>query len=296
MRNSKAPVGASLVVLSSIFYASYGVWTKLMGNFFDGYTAAMWRSILVIIFLAPFAIYFRQLEPIRFKQNWRYIAGMFVASLFTWGPLYYAILHAGIGITLTIAYASIVIGAFFFGWLFVKERFTIDKAISAGLGIFGLGLIFSPSIASLGFIALLAAVVGGLSSAANMVFSKQIRYNATQSTLVLWTASVLANLVMAILFSASNPHIGLQIQWLYLVFFAIASVIASWALITGLKLIDAGAAGILGLLEIVFGVLFGVFFFNERPNVVALLGMAVIIVAAAIPYAKDYNAQRGTLE
>ncbi len=267
-----------------------------MGNYFDGYSAAMWRSLIVIIILGPLAIHLRKLEPIKLKQNWHYIVGMFTASLFTWGPLYYAILHAGIGITLTIAYASIVIGAFFFGWLFADERLTKDKVISALLGILGLGLIFSPNVSSLGLVALLAALIGGLSSAANMVFSKQIRYNATQSTLVLWTMSLFANLAMAIVFSVSNPSIGLQIQWLYLVFFAIASVVASWALVKGLKLIDAGAAGILGLLEIVFGVLFGVLFFSERPSIIALLGMGVIIIAAAIPYIKDYNSQRGSLD
>src|SRR4051812_49240257 len=117
-KRKSAPLGASLVVVSSLFYASYGIWTKLMGNFFEGYTASGFRSVLVLLILVPIAMFYRHLEPIRLKQNWRYIAGMIIASFFTWGPLYYAILHAGVGISLAIAYASIVIGSFFFGWLF----------------------------------------------------------------------------------------------------------------------------------------------------------------------------------
>lgn len=291
-----APLGASLVILSSVFYASYGIWTKLMGNFFDGYTASALRSVLVLLILMPIAISYRKLKPFNLKQNWRYIAGMIVASLFTWGPLYQAILHAGVGISLAIAYASIVIGSFFFGWLFASERFTKDKAVSAMLGIIGLGLIFSPSMNSLGWLALVAALVSGISAAANTVFAKQVKYNAIQSTIVLWSASVIANFLMAFILGKSYPAFGLQIEWLYLVFFAIASVIASWSLIKGVKLIDAGAAGILGLLEIVFGVLFGVMFFHERPTTIVLAGMAIIIGAAAIPYFKDFNAKRGTLE
>lgn len=267
-----------------------------MGDFFKGYTASAWRSVLVLLILVPIAITYRHLEPLRFKQNWRYIGGMVIASLFTWGPLYYAILHAGVGISLAIAYASIVIGSFFFGWLFGREHFTRDKAISAVLGIIGLGLIFSPTTGSLGWIALFAALVSGLSAGANTVFSKQIHYNATQSTIVLWTASVFANFLMAFILHEPHPGITWHVQWLYLAFFAIASVIASWSLVKGVKLIDAGAAGILGLLEIVFGVLFGVIFFTERPSAIVLLGMAVIIGAAAIPYYKDYNAKKGTLE
>ena len=67
---------------------------------------------------------------------------------------------------------------------------------------------------------------------------------------------------------------------MYLVVFAVASLATSWFFIKGLKLIDAGAAGILGLLEIVFGVLFGIIFFGERIGFVVMLGMAVIVAAA----------------
>lgn len=120
MANKKytAPLGASLVIVSSGFYASYGIWTKLMGDFFQGYTASALRSVLVLLILLPIAIFYHNLEPIKLKQNSRYLIGMIIASLFTWGPLYYAILHAGVGISLAVAYASIVIGSFIFGWLF----------------------------------------------------------------------------------------------------------------------------------------------------------------------------------
>lgn len=291
----QAPLGASLIVLSSIFYASYGIWTKLMGDFFDGYTASALRSILVVFILALIAIYYHKFESLQLKKNWLYISGMIIASLFTWGPLYFAILNAGVGISLAIAYASIVIGSFFFGWLFAAERFTKDKAISAVLGIVGLGLIFLPTVSGLGWLALVAALVSGLSSAANAVFSKQIHYGSTQSTLTLWIASVVANVLMAFVLGRSYPSFDWQIQWFYLSLFAIASVIASWSLVRGLKLIDVGAAGILGLLEIVFGVVFGVILFQERPTLVVLAGMAIIICASAIPYFKDFNAKHGTL-
>jgi hypothetical protein len=46
----------------------------------------------------------------------------------------------------------------------------------------------------------------------------------------------------------------------------------------------------------VFGVLFGLVFFSEHISLVALLGIVVVIMAAGIPYIKDYNAKRGTLD
>lgn len=262
-----------------------------MGNFFDGYTASALRSILGVIIITVIAFFYHKFEPLHLKQNWPYIAGLVISSLFVWGPLYFAILHAGVGISLAINYASLVIGMFFFGWLFAGEHFTKDKAVSTVLGIIGLGLIFSPTFSGLPWIGLAAALVSGFSGAACDVCAKQIHYNSTQSTMVLWTASTVANAFMAFVLGKSYPAFDGQIQWLYLLIFAITSVIASWLLVRGMKLIDAGTAGILGLLEIVFGVIFGVIFFRERPTLLVLAGMAIIIVAAAIPYFKNFNAK-----
>jgi drug/metabolite transporter (DMT)-like permease len=292
-----APVGASLVVLSSFFYASYGIWTKLMGDFFGGYTASALRSVLVLLILVPIALFYRQLGLIDWRQNWRYFAGMVVASAFVWGPLYFAILEAGVAISLAITYAGIVSGMFIFGWLFAGERLTRDKWVSIALGLVGLWLVFSPSVAAgFGLLALVAALISGLGSAANSVIAKRMPLNASQATVLLWIASVVANIPMAFVLQERLPSTGWHIEWFYLVIFAIASIIASWAFIKGVKLIEAGAAGVIGLLEIVFGVVFGMIFFDERPGLVVLSGVAVIIAGAAIPYIRDYNAKRGTLE
>lgn len=287
-----APIGAGFVVLSSFFYATYGIWTKLMGNFFNGYTASALRSILVVIFLVIIAAFNRRFEPLRLKKNWPYILGMIISSLFTWGPLYFAILQAGVGISLTISYASIVIGMFFFGYIFAGESFNKNKAISAVLGMIGIALIFSPTFSNSGWLALLAAILSGLSVAANTVLAKKIRYGSTQSTIVMWSASIVANVFMAFLLGLSYPTFHGQIEWVYLILFAAVSIIASWSLVRGVKLIDAGTASILGLLEIVFSVVFGVLFFHERPTIMVLVGVMIIILAAAIPYCTNSNEKK----
>lgn len=187
--------------------------------------------------------------------------------------MYYAILHAGVSISLAVTYAGIVIGSFFFGWLFGKEQFTKEKAMSAIFGFVGLGLVFSPSFGSFAWVALVAALISGLSAGANGVFSKLIHYNAAQSTLAVWLTTLISSLIMATIVADKPPAFGWHIQWFYLACFAVASLVASWSYIKGLKLIDAGAAGILGLLEIVFAVLFGVIFFHEKPSPIALVGI-----------------------
>lgn len=267
-----------------------------MGNFFDGYTASALRSVLVVLFLLPVVLKAKSWIAIRWKRDWLYVVGMFVTSCFIWGPLYYAILHAGVGVSSAVNYATIVIGLFIFGWLWAGERFTKDKFLSSALGIIGLTLVFVHNTTSLVVIPLAAAALSGMASAANIVCTKLFPYNGTQSTIISWCMSILANAVMAVVFHQKIPAFGAHVEWLYLLFFSVASVIASWSLVRGSKLIDAGAAGILGLLEIVFGLLFGIVFFHERPGALVLIGAAIIIAAAAIPYFKDYNSKQGTLE
>jgi drug/metabolite transporter (DMT)-like permease len=293
---SGAPVGASLVVLSSLFYASYGIWTTLMGDFFGGYTASALRSLLVLLLLVPIAAAYRRIGPIEWWRNRWYFAGLLVSAAFIWGPLYYAILEAGISISLAINYACIVLGMFLFGWLLAGERFTRDKGISAALGLAGVALIFSPSVAGFGWLALVAAVVSGLSSAAHYVIAKKLPHNSAQTTIFVWTASLLANIPMAFFFHETFPPVGWHVEWFYLVIFAVVSVVASWSVVAGMKLIDAGAAGVLGLLEIVFGVVFGVVLFHEQPGLMVLFGVVLVIAAAVIPYIRDYNERRGTLD
>ncbi len=287
MNKAKVPLGAGLILLSSLFYASYGIWTKLMGDFFGGYTASALRSVVVLILLIPITWKLKRFEPLNLKKNWRYILGMIGASLFIWGPLYYAVLNAGVGLALTVAYASIVIGMLFFGWLLAHERFTLAKTASVMLGIIGLALIFSPSTSHVAWLALGAAMLSGLATALNTVISKNIQYNATQTTVVLWVTSVIANTLMLFVFREQYPVIGAHVEWIYLILFAGASLVASWSLTKGVKLIDAGVAGILGLFEIVFALVFGAVLFQENPSFLAILGAGIIIVAAAVPYLKS---------
>jgi drug/metabolite transporter (DMT)-like permease len=295
-KRSAAPLGAGLVVLSSVFYASYGVWTALMGDFFGSFTASALRCVLVLGGLFAIALLRKELQKINWRRDYKWLIVMTISSIFVSAPLYYAILEAGISITLAIAYIGIVIGMFIFGWLFEGEHFTRDKLLATALGILGIGLVFSPNLKIVGWFALATALAAGLATALNMATTKKVPYNGSQSAILVWGSGVIANVPMVFLFSEPAPSIGLHVEWLYLLLFVAASLIASWTFIQGLKLIETGAAGILGLLEVVFGVLFGVVFFHERPDVIVLIGIASIIAAAAIPYLQHYNAQKGTLE
>lgn len=288
MEKTKYSLGAGLVILSSLFYASYGIWTTLMGDFFGGFTASAIRSVLVLMILLPIAYIKNKIENIDLKNNWKKLIAMVSVSTLVWGLLYYSVLNAGIGLSFTVNYASIIIGMLFFGWLLAGEKFTTDKKWSASIGIVGLLLVYFPStLGDVQPLPLIAAVISGLAVAANTVLAKQLPYNTTMSAVVLWGTSVIANVPMMFILKETLPALGPFVEWFYLIMFAVASVLASWLLLRGMKYIEAGTAGILGLMEIVFGIIFGIVLFNESIESLALVGVVVIILAAAFPYIKE---------
>jgi drug/metabolite transporter (DMT)-like permease len=284
------------VVLSSVFYAGYGIWVTLMGDFFGSFTASALRCTLVVVLLVIVAVARKELQTIHWKRDYKWFLVMMFSAIFVSGPLYYAVLHGGIGVSLGLAYIGIVIGMFICGKLFMGEQYTKDKLIATVFGVVGIILVFLPNIRTAGLLALSAALGSGLFTAANMAATKRIPYNGSQSAIIVWLPGIIVNVPIAFLLREHVPTLGWHAEWFYLIGYAFTSLIASWTFIQGLKLVEAGAAGILGLLEVVFAVIFGVVFIHEHPGVIALLGVASIVLAAAIPYLKDYNAKKGTLE
>ncbi len=284
-KKSSSSLGYGLVIASSFFYASYGIWTTLMGDFFGGYTAAALRSVVVLMIVVPFAVLTGELPSFEFGKNWRVLTGMTMVSSLIWGLFYYSVLNAGIGVSFSLNYVAIIIGMIFFGWLFAKERITQEKLLSACIGVAGLALVYITT-ASEGSnsLALVFAVVSGLSVAANTVLAKRLPYSTTQAVVAMWVTGMLANTPMIFILREPLPQIGLHVEWVYLAIFAFASVLSSWLMLRGMSYVDAGIAGVIGTLEIVFGIIFGVMFFDETLPTFAYLGVVVILVAAAFPY------------
>ncbi len=276
-------------MLSSLFYGSYGVWTKLMGNAFDPFTQGVLRALVVVAVLSVIAWVRKEFGPINWRQNRKWIGLGLLCNGFVSASMYYATLKIGVGLSAALGYAGILLGMFLFGRLFSGERWNRSKIISSILAIIGLWLVFAPNLHLFGFMGMALAVFGGLCMALDLVTSQKIRYNSTQSTIFAWVTGLPVSIVLAVALHERLPSIHADIHWLALAIFALVGVVSSWAAIQGLKYIEAGAAGILGLLEIVFGVLFGVLFFHERPGIVTIIGMAAVLVAAAIPYFQHFR-------
>jgi drug/metabolite transporter (DMT)-like permease len=281
--NTKTISGAGLIILSSFFYASYGIWTKLTGDFFGSHAASMIRSAIVLSILLTIAIVTKKLEPVRLRKNGINILGVAFSAFFIWGPLYYAVLHTGLGVALSVNYACLMISVLVCARFLKSEKFTTSKVVSVVLGLIGLSLYFLPGGGAYSWLGVAAAALSGVATGVNIVFTSKLTYNSLQTNIVSWSTSVCANTLLIVALGEQIPRLSLDIHWFYMLLFAAASVLASWTFIKGLKFVEAGIAGILGLLEIVFGIMFGLIFFDEKLSIMIALGAVLIMLAAVYP-------------
>ena len=63
-----------------------------------------------------------------------------------------------------------------------------------------------------------------------------------------------------------------------------ASIIGFWAVIEGFKYVEASIGGLLGLLEVVFSIIFGIVIFHQGLTFRSGTGALLVILAASLPH------------
>lgn len=291
-RSNTTLYGSSLIIASSLFYGSYGVWTRLMGNSFGPFMQAWIRGVLVVLVLLPVFFFGKQKwERIRWREDKWWLTVWCLANWMIGAPYYYAINHLGIGLAVLIFYSGYLLAMFVLGWLLGGERYDMPKLLATALALVGLLLTSAPTFRHAELLPLTAAAVAGMSVGLDMVVAQKIHYASTQTTVLAWATGLVGSLPMAFLLREHVPP-AVNVHWLYLLAYVAACTAASWLSIRGVKLIEAGAAGILGLLEIVWALLFGSIFFGEHPHSLVYIGAVCIVAAAAIPYLKTMRTHK----
>jgi drug/metabolite transporter (DMT)-like permease len=289
--------GSSLVVLSSVFYGSYGIWTRLMGSNFGPFMQAWIRAALVIAVLLPIALKTRRWQPVRWRADKAKLGVFVVVNSLISASQYYATIHIGIGLTLLTLYAGYLMSMFLFGWMFNGERYTVDKLAATILALLGLALTFTPSLGHTELLPFLAALLAGVGIGAEMVTVQKFAYDSVQTTILAWATGMVGSVPLAFILHEHAPGLHMYAQWGYVLIFVVACIASSWLSFHGAQLVEAGVVGILGLLEVVWGLVFGVLFFSERPALLAYIGASCILAAAAIPYLKELKkAKLGVIE
>lgn len=77
-----------------------------------------------------------------------------------------------------------------------------------------------------------------------------------------------------------------------MLFYALAGLLAFWLVVEGYKYVDASIGSLVGLIEIIAGVLFGFWFFREQITNTIIVGGLLILLSGMLPDLKELYSRR----
>jgi drug/metabolite transporter (DMT)-like permease len=278
--------GVSLILTSAFFYATYGIWSRLMVNQFGEFTQAWTRGLFLfclILVINRFWPIFKSWQKVDFP--WLLLIAL--AGGLNQAPYYLGFKYLTIGTATLFFYAALVIGGYLLGIVFFKERLDKIKIISLGLALTGLFYIYSFELQVSQIPAALLTLVAGLLGSIAVIMPRKLKggYPEFQIMICYFTTQVIINGILGYIFNESIPSFRIYpIVWLAQAGYALAMLLANWAAIEGYRHFDASIGSLLGLAEIIFGLVFGAILFGEGFTSGMMVGAILIIVSAALPH------------
>jgi drug/metabolite transporter (DMT)-like permease len=283
-KHRSTPWGYGIILLATFLFATYGVWSRLMGGTFQPFYQAWVRSGIIILIMLPFMIRGKSFRKID-RRDWLKVGLYILFCICTQVPLYYAFNHAPLGTVQLIFYSVFVIAAYIVGKVYLNERITTIKLLSMLLAFAGLAIVFGVSLTAAAPLGLALAALNGGASGGEIATSKKIsdKYSPALLTFWGWVFTLATHLPLSLIAHEKWPMPQFNTAWLWLLIYSVVNAAAFWLVITGFRFVDASVGSLITLLEIVFGVLFGAIIFHEALTWTVLVGGVFIIVAAMLP-------------
>jgi drug/metabolite transporter (DMT)-like permease len=250
------------------------------GEFSQAWTRGL--LLLVVVLLLNWKLKFiRKIE----KKDWKWFLAIAIAGGINQAPYFLGFEHLSIGTATLLFYASLVVGGYILGKIFFNERMTVVKIVSLLVAIFGMVLIYGFTLTPSQVFPASMTVLAGLLGSSTVILSKKLvgNYHELQIMLGYFICQVLFNYPMALILGDALPVLQISTPWLGQLGYAIAMMLANMAAITGFGYLDPSIGSLIGLAEILFGVIFGVLIFGEVLGAGVIAGGICIILAAALP-------------
>lgn len=286
--------GLVMLLGAALSYASYGIFSKIIGGAFAPFTQAWTRSVITLILFVGFCLYKGFFTKIRKEDiKWYLIVG--TVGALALAPTFYSLANLNIGTALFIAYAATVIVSYFIGAVFFGEKLTKANIAALFLSLTGLILVYWGDIhfEASKIIPVLAAFASGTLFSIWFSFSKKIssKYPTPQINTYGYAFAVVVNLAIAMALGEPFNSNFASSAWLANLGYGVVGFAGSGLSVYGFRYTEAHKGSIILLSEIVFGALFGLIFFNEVLNATTIAGGVLILSSIALPHI--YELRRG---
>lgn len=282
--NQNQTKGTLFILISALFFSTYGIWSHLMSKSFGVFSQAWTRGLIFLVVIIILNFFFKFLKPISKKDLFWFIVIGLCGGL-NQAPYFFGFKHLNVGTATLLFYSALVIGGYLIGKFTFKEKITSVKYLSLGLAILGMLLIYKLVLIPNQFLAASLTILAGFMGAGVVIFTKKISANYPEIQIM--TASfifmIIFNGLLSLITHDNLPSLTNNNAWLYQFSYMIAFLIANLSVIAGFKYLDASIGSLIGLAEIIFGILFGIIFFHETLTIGIIIGSILIIVSAILP-------------
>ncbi|MGE3147925.1 MAG: DMT family transporter [Pseudorhodoplanes sp.] len=288
-RGDTTILGIGLAVLSVFLFAFNNGYGKLLIQSIPAGQFVLMRSLASAVLLAPFCwrgglAPFRE-APRKGLQVVRVVFAAMEVMLF-----YVAVSYLPLAETLTFWLAApIYVTAL--SAIFLGEKVGWRRWTAVGVGFIGVLIVMRPSTAAMSWPALFA-FIGGILYSCGMTVTRAIR--STPDTVLMAGYLVGVTLIgfISLLFDAKMPT---GTEMLATTALAIVSVAAQLFFIRSLKLAPASVIAPYQNTTIVWGALFGFLIFGEIPDLIAVVGAAIIVAASLYIFLRERRLGKSTV-
>lgn len=281
---NKNTKGTVLILISALFYGSYGIWSRLMIGNFGEFSQAWTRGLFLLLVIAIIGSFLKVWKKIQL-QDIKWFLLIALAGGLNQAPYYFGFAHLTIGTATLLFYAALVVGGYILGKVAFNEKLTGVKIVSLVVALLGMFVIYGFTLSPGQYFPAFATVIAGFMGAITVVMPKKLieNYHEVQVMAGYFIMQVIFNLPMAIIFNESLPQMVNLVPWFAQLGYAFAMLVANISAIAGFGYIEASKGSLIGLAEIIFGIVFGLLFFGEVVSASVLAGASLIIVSAALP-------------
>jgi drug/metabolite transporter (DMT)-like permease len=264
------------MALGAFWFSVMGALVKVVGRRLPSTEIVSVRAVVTLV-LSYGLVHRARLSPWGTNHRLLLLRGFLGFSALTCS--YFSLVHLPLAEATVIQYGNPVFAAILAAWL-LDEHFGAREMIAVSVSLAGVLLLSRPSFlfghsATVHPLYVGIALAGAVFSAAAYVTVRTMRGEDHPLVIVFYFAlvSVPASLPLAI--PVWIPPT--RVEWLVMLAVGIATQAGQVNITRGLQLEPAGRATAIGYLQIAFATTWGALLFHERPDLLALIGGAIVI-------------------
>ena len=273
------------LIFASFFFSLMTLCVKNIDKRIPIYELVFFRSLLSLI-ITLFVIKRKNLNPWGNNKRLLILRGILGTSALV--CIFYAIRNMPLSISTVIQYTDPIFISIFAG-IFIKEKITRNLFFALTIGWLGIFVILNPSQLSyinveIENLAVFIAFLGSICTALAYVTVKKLAFTENIYVIIAYFPLVsLITLLPLVLINWVTPNIN---ELIWIIGIGLFTQLGQTFLTIGLKILPASEASTINYLQVLFGSIWGILFFNEIINLNFLLGALLVLLGTIISSTK----------